>query len=61
MGGFQSRILLGVFYFFVVTPFGLGVRALSDPLGLRRPEKPSNWIARNETTLANLDEAKKQF
>jgi len=61
MGGFQSRILLGLFYFLVVTPFGLGVKAFSDPLHLRRTEGPSNWIPRNDTTPAHLDEAKKQF
>jgi len=61
MGEFQSRILLGFFYFVVITPFGLGVRAFSDPLSLRRQARPSNWISRRESTLANLDEAKKQF
>jgi hypothetical protein len=61
MGGFQSRLLLGLFYFFIVTPFGLGVKAFSDPLLLRRTRKLSNWIPRNDTTPANLDEAKKQF
>jgi hypothetical protein len=61
MGGFQSRILLGLFYFFVVTPFGMGVRAFGDPLHLGRARRSSNWIPRNDTTPANLDEAKKQF
>jgi hypothetical protein len=61
MGGFQSRLLLGLFYFFVVTPFGAAVRIFGDPLHLSRAEGSSNWIPRNETTIANLDEAKKQF
>lgn len=61
MGNFQSRILLGLFYFFIVTPFGVAVRALGDPLFLRRTGRSSNWIPRNDTTPANLDEAKKQF
>ena len=61
MGGFQSRILLSLFYFFIVTPFGAAVRIFGDPLHLRRAEGPSNWIPKNETTIANLDEAKKQF
>jgi hypothetical protein len=61
MGGFQSRILLGLFYFLIVTPFGMGVRIFSDPLLLRQVRRLSNWIPRNDTTPAHLDEAKKQF
>jgi hypothetical protein len=61
MGGFQSRVLLSLFYFFVVTPFGVAVRIFGDPLHLRRVEGSSNWIPRNDTTPANLDDAKKQF
>ena len=61
MGGFQSRILLGLFYFLIVTPFGIGVKAFSDPLHLRRAERSSNWIPRDDATPANLDETKKQF
>lgn len=61
MGGFQSRILLGLFYFLIVTPFGMGVRAFGDPLLLRRARKLSNWIPRNETSPTSIDEAKKQF
>ena len=61
MGEFQSRILLGLFYFFIVTPFGVAVRIFGDPLHFRRVEGSSNWIPRNDTTPANLDETKKQF
>ena len=35
LGDVQARILLTVFYFVILAPFGLGVRA-ADPLGLRR-------------------------
>jgi len=35
VGDFQARLLLTLFYFVVLTPFGLGMRA-ADPLGLRR-------------------------
>jgi hypothetical protein len=35
VGDLQARILLTVFYFVILAPFGLGVRA-ADPLGLRR-------------------------
>ncbi len=36
IGQFQSRIILTLFYFVFVTPFGLGVRLLADPLHIRR-------------------------
>ena len=36
IGKFQSRIILTVFYFVIVTPFGLGVRLFADPLRIRR-------------------------
>jgi hypothetical protein len=35
VGDFQARLLLSVFYFVILAPFGLGMRA-ADPLGLRR-------------------------
>ncbi len=36
VGDLQARVLLTFFYFVILAPFGLGVRA-ADPLGLRRP------------------------
>ena len=60
MGNFQSRILLGLFYFLVVTPFGVGVRFLSDPLHLRRPTNSSNWIPKVDAP-PTFDEARKHF
>ncbi len=36
IGQFQSRIILTLFYFVFVTPFGLAVRLLADPLHMRR-------------------------
>jgi hypothetical protein len=35
VGDFQARLLLSIFYFVVLAPFGLGMRA-ADPLGLRK-------------------------
>jgi len=34
---FQARVLLTVFYWVVVTPFALVLRAFSDPLEIRDP------------------------
>ena len=61
MGGFQSRLLMGLFYFFIVMPFGVAVRIFGDPLHLRRVERSSNWTPRNDATNISLDEARKQF
>lgn len=36
IGQFQSRIILTLFYFVFVTPFGLAVRLFADPLHVRR-------------------------
>ncbi len=36
VGDVQARLLLSLFYFVILAPFGLGMRA-ADPLGLRHP------------------------
>jgi len=36
IGDFQARVVLSLFYFVVVLPFGVGVRLFADPLGIRR-------------------------
>jgi hypothetical protein len=60
IGGFQSRILLGIFYFFVVAPFGIIVRATGDPLSLRKA-KGTNWTARNDSANPSLEAGRNQF
>ena len=61
IGTFQSRVLLGLFYFTVLAPFGMGVRALRDPLQLKRTTNTSNWIAKNDINPVSLDKAKNQY
>ena len=39
VGDFQARLLLTIFYFVILAPFGLGMRA-ADPLGLRKTGDP---------------------
>ncbi|MCP4356840.1 MAG: hypothetical protein GY796_02335 [Chloroflexi bacterium] len=58
MGSVQGRLLMGFFYFFIVTPFGLGFRLLSDPLTLKMKPENSNWLPREqvETTLTAAQE-----
>ena len=40
VGDFQARVLLTIFYFVILAPFGLGMRA-ADPLGLRKAGEPA--------------------
>ncbi len=42
IGDFQARLVLSVFYFIIVLPFGLAVRIFSDPLKIRRA-RSSAW------------------
>lgn len=60
MGNYQGRILLAFFYFVVVTPFGLLVRLLSDPLRIRYSAGNSFWVSRSGVST-ELDEARRQF
>jgi hypothetical protein len=44
IGDFQARVLLTIFYFVILAPFGFGMRA-ADPLGLRKSGDPA-WRPR---------------
>ena len=62
IGQFQSRIILTVFYFVFVTPFGLGVRFFADPLHIKRRSlhgAPTGWQARH-TRDVDLTTGQKQ-
>lgn len=60
IGDFIARIILSVFYFTIVVPFGLGVRLLSDPLHLKTHSTRSSWLER-ETRDHTLQDARRQF
>jgi hypothetical protein len=59
MGNVQGRLLMGFFYFIVVTPFGLGTRLFSDPLAVKKPPPRSNWHPKESTDLT-LEAAQEQ-
>ena len=59
-GGFQTRIILSLFFFLAVAPFGLAVKIFRDPLRLREKNRPTYWVAKKETT-DNLEQSRKQF
>jgi hypothetical protein len=60
MGNFQSRVWLALFYFVVITPFGVLVQLFSDPLRLKFPGDASIWEKRVEEG-AELEDGKRQF
>jgi hypothetical protein len=51
MGSFQSRILLSLMFFLIVSPFAVAVRVFSDPLKIKRCSKGSFWQPRKEVPL----------
>jgi hypothetical protein len=60
LGDYQSRLILGYFYFVVALPFGLMVRLVVDPMRLRRPPASSFWVER-PAAGATIDDARSQF
>ena len=61
MGNYQSRVLMVLIYFTVVLPFGLGVRLLADPLGVREARGTSNWQLKELPVKPSIEEAREQF
>jgi hypothetical protein len=60
MGNYQSRVLMAFIYFTVVLPFGLGVRLLADPLGVREARGMSNWQPKELPVKPSIEEAREQ-
>lgn len=59
MGNVQGRMLMGFFYFLIVTPFGLISRLFSDPLSMKKTPEESNWETK-ETTELTIEAAQEQ-
>jgi len=59
IGNFMNRVVLSIFYFVVVLPFGLGVRLFSDPMKIKK-KRLSNWTDLT-TRTDDLDKARKLF
>ena len=59
IGDFQARVVLSLFYFVIVLPFGLAVRLFADPLRIKgKPDTTwSDFVPHAQT----IDEARKQF
>jgi len=59
IGNFQSRVLLNIFYFSILMPFGLAVRLLSDPLHLKL-QNHSHWTNKG-ISKTPWENARRQF
>ncbi|MEM7800287.1 MAG: hypothetical protein AAF633_13920 [Chloroflexota bacterium] len=59
MGNVQGRLLMGFFYFIVVSPFGLGTRLFSDPLNIKERPINSAWLEKDPIDRT-LEEAREQ-
>lgn len=58
IGDFQARVILSLFYFIIVLPFGLLVRIFADPLGVKG-QRPTTWTPFTNRTQT-LDQAARQ-
>ena len=59
MGDLLARVVLTLFYFTILLPFGLINTLFGDPLNMKGKRKPA-WLAR-ETGDRNMIEARRQF
>jgi hypothetical protein len=60
LGDYQGRLILALFYFGVITIWGLLVRLLGDPLKLRKSQVSSFWVNRLEVST-DIKEAERQY
>jgi len=60
MGSFQSRIILSLFFFILVSPFALAVKMFSDPLNIKHQTTKSHWLPKEEIPT-DLERYKRQF
>ena len=59
IGNFQARVFFSLFYFIIVTPFGLAVRYLSDPLRIKQHGASTFWHPK-ALPDPTLEEARRQ-
>jgi hypothetical protein len=59
MGDWLARVVLTIFYFTVLVPFGIGVRLFGDPLHIKT--HPSEFWQKRTTGDQELQEVRRQF
>ncbi len=60
MGDIVGRVVMTLFYFTILLPFGLIVNLFSDPLDHKHKDQQPVWHTRT-TGDRTLDEARRQF
>ncbi len=60
MGDLVGRVVMTLFYFTLLLPFGLIITLFGDPLDMKHKDKAPAWQART-TGDRNLEEAQRQF
>ena len=60
MGDIVGRVVMTLFYFTLLLPFGLIITLFGDPLDMKHKDKVPAWQART-TGDRNLEEARRQF
>ena len=59
IGDFQARLILGIFYFVILAPFSVIVRA-SDPLMIGS-KTPKGWHDKSQENAQALEKATRQW
>jgi hypothetical protein len=60
IGDFQARVLLTIFYLFMIGPFAVVIRWGADPLGIKSRE-PRGWSPRAPQKGTPMERAMEQF
>jgi hypothetical protein len=60
IGDVQARIILTLFYIFIVGPFALVIRWFADPLGIKEGAR-KGWHPRTAHGAVSLERASQQF
>jgi hypothetical protein len=60
IGDVQARIILTLFYIFIVGPFALAIRWFGDPLGIKESAR-KGWHPRTGHGAVSLERASQQF
>jgi hypothetical protein len=60
VGAFQSRIVVTIIFFILVTPFALGIKISSDPLRLKHQSKDTHWLPK-VSSRTDLEQSRRQY
>jgi hypothetical protein len=61
MGSFQSRVMLSLFFFIIISPAAVLIKGLGDPLRIKKTKAAdSYWLTKAESS-AELEDFRRQF